>query len=50
LDGTFNCVTTPLNAIVQKNVKTLYTMGCDIDSNNTSGFTEAVELAKVGVP
>jgi len=47
-DDSFDCIVTPLQAITGANVggTTQYSAGCQITSNDTSGFAAAVALAQ----
>eukprot|EP00005_Dracoamoeba_jomungandri_P001204 CAMPEP_0174250708 /NCGR_PEP_ID=MMETSP0439-20130205/795_1 /TAXON_ID=0 /ORGANISM="Stereomyxa ramosa, Strain Chinc5" /LENGTH=619 /DNA_ID=CAMNT_0015330847 /DNA_START=27 /DNA_END=1882 /DNA_ORIENTATION=+ len=44
----FSCVVSPFLAIQKSNSggKTVYAQGCEVDSNSTSGFQEAITAAK----
>lgn len=61
MDNTYNCIVSPLKAVTQANVngkvggsihcidpflQTTYAKGCDILGTDTSGFNEAVSIAK----
>jgi hypothetical protein len=46
LDGTYDCIVTPFNAILQKGIQATYNKGCDINSSDKSGFAAAVAAAK----
>ncbi len=45
-DGTFDCITNPYEAIVKKGVDATWAYGCAINSQDTSGFDEAIQNAK----
>ena len=44
--GSYNCVETPLNAIIAKDPQVIYAKGCAINSNDKSGFSAAVKAAE----
>jgi len=45
-DGGYDCITTPYQAILKKGVSATFSKGCDIDSQNKSGFEKAISDAK----
>jgi len=44
--GGYDCITTPYQAILKKGVSATFSKGCDIDSQNKSGFEKAISDAK----
>ena len=46
LDNTFNCIKSPLEAMQQRSSNVKFAKGCEIGSDDKSGFAEAINLAK----
>eukprot|EP01114_Cavostelium_apophysatum_P021552 TRINITY_DN755_c0_g1_i2.p1 TRINITY_DN755_c0_g1~~TRINITY_DN755_c0_g1_i2.p1 ORF type:complete len:740 (-),score=107.06 TRINITY_DN755_c0_g1_i2:56-2275(-) len=45
LDGTYDCVISPIQAILNMGVKATWNYGCSIDGTDDSGFDDAVQAA-----
>jgi len=45
-DGGYDCMTNPYDAIMQKGIDATWAFGCAINSDDTSGFAEAITNAK----